>query len=58
MAKAERKKRKCEAGTPLCSNELVRKYGVNGSEKNDETFDICGACAVYIKRGGSKLVTT
>lgn len=50
-----KKKRKCEADTPLCSGELVRKYGVNGSEKTGETFSLCGPCAVYIKRGGSKL---
>lgn len=45
----------CEAGTELCSGELVRRYGVNGSEKQGETFRLCGPCAVYIKRGGSRL---
>ena len=50
--------KKCEAGTHICSGELVATYGVNGSEKakpKPQLFDICGPCAVYIRRGGSKL---
>lgn len=45
----------CEASTQICSNQLVVRYGVNGSEKEGQTFYICGPCAVYLKRGGSKL---
>ena len=48
-------KKRCEAKTCICSNTLVQTYGVNGSEKEGLTFRICGACSVYIKRGGSKL---
>lgn len=49
------KKNPCTASTPLCSGELVKKYSVNGSKAEGKTFAICGPCAVYIKRGGSKL---
>lgn len=45
----------CEAQTQLCSGELIQRYGVNGSARKGETFAICGACAVYLKRGGNKL---
>lgn len=41
-------KKKCEAGTPLCSNSLVARYGVNGSEKEGVTFLLCGPCKVYL----------
>lgn len=49
-------KKTCEAGTQLCSGELVLTYGVNGSEKAKppQVFRICGACMVYLKRGGVK----
>lgn len=43
-------KEKCEAGTPLCSNELIQTYGVNGSEKENKVFRICGPCAVWLRR--------
>lgn len=51
------KKIECEARTQLCSNEMLATYGVNGSEKAKppQTFCICGACMVYLKRGGTKL---
>jgi len=47
-----RRKRKetCEAGTVICSGQLIKRYGVNGSEKEGKTFLICGPCAVYLKR--------
>ena len=53
---ADKKQDACEAGTPLCSGELVVAYGVNGSEKvkPPQTFRICGACKVYLSRGGTK----
>lgn len=47
-------KKPCEAETEFCSNEMVLTYGVNGSEKKGETFRICGACMVILKRQGSK----
>lgn len=50
MKTKRKKKKKCEAGTPICSNELVRTYGVNNSEKEGETFDLCGPCAVMLKK--------
>ncbi len=53
MKKAN-KKNTCEAKTQLCSGQMVTTYGVNGSEKEGQTFKICGACMVYLKRGGSK----
>ena len=51
----KRKKPACEAETPICSGALVRPYGVNGSEKEGITFQLCGPCAVMIKRSGSRL---
>jgi hypothetical protein len=45
----------CEAKTPLCSNELVREYSVNGSAAEGKTFHLCGACRVYLRRGGSEI---
>lgn len=48
------KKQKCEAQTNFCSGELIKRYGVNGSEKEGKTFRICGACMVILKRGGAK----
>jgi hypothetical protein len=45
----------CESQSPICSGELVRAYGVNGSEKKGLTFWICGPCAVLIRHGGSTL---
>ncbi len=53
--KRQKKEDKCEAGTPLCSGSLIVSYGVNGSDKKNETFRLCGACAVYLKKGGAKL---
>lgn len=50
IPKKRKGKKKCQAETPICSNELVRTYGVNGSEKNGETFDICGPCAVMLRK--------
>ncbi len=44
------KKEKCEAGTPICSGSLVARYSVNGSEKEGQTFALCGACKVYLGR--------
>lgn len=55
MTAKKKKKNDCQAGTELCSGELMATYGVNGSEKQGEVFKICGACAVMIRRGGSKL---
>lgn len=54
MSTTKRKpsKLKCEAATFICSGELVRPYAVN---KSDKTFNICGPCAVYLRRGGNKL---
>ena len=57
MKKPAKKAAACEASTPLCSGELMATYGVNGSEKEKQLFRICGACAVYIRRGGSRLLT-
>lgn len=51
-------KKKCEAGTPFCSNSLVARYGVNGSEKEGVTFLFCGPCKVYLgKTSKVKAVT-
>jgi hypothetical protein len=47
-------KLKCEARTNFCSGEILKRYGVNGSEKEKKTFVICGACMVILKRGGAK----
>ena len=55
MTKKKKKNKKCEAQTEFCSGELITKYGVNDSEREGKTFDICGACAVMLRRGGSKL---
>lgn len=44
------KRKTCDAKTQLCSGSLISTYGVNGSEKQGITFQICGACAVYLKR--------
>jgi len=49
------RKKECQAGTGICSNELIRTYSVNNSQRAGETFDICGPCTIYLKRGGSKL---
>jgi hypothetical protein len=40
----------CEAQTPLCSDQLVLRYSVNGSEKEGKTFLICGPCKVWLGR--------
>lgn len=40
----------CAAKTPLCSNECIAVYGVNGSEKEGTTFKICGPCRAYLGR--------
>lgn len=45
----------CDSQGPLCNGQLLQRYGVNGSEQEGKTFHLCGACAVYIKRGGSRL---
>ena len=47
----------CEATTPLCSQEMVREYSVNGSAKapDPKTFHLCGACAVYLRRTGAEI---
>lgn len=45
-----KKKPKCESQGPLCSGELIRRYSVNGSEAEGQTFVLCGPCAVYLKR--------
>lgn len=56
VAKAKKTpSRECEAKTEFCSGQLVARYGVNGSEKEKETFLICGPCAVILKRNGSRL---
>lgn len=43
-------KGKCQAGTIICSGELIQSYAVNGSDKDGKTFRICGPCAVYLRR--------
>ena len=48
--KRKAKKLKCEGGTPLCSSQLIRRYSVNGSEKEGQTFQLCGPCKVYLGR--------
>lgn len=50
-----KEKKQCEAGTPLCSGQLIVAYGVNGSARQGKLFQICGACMVYLKRAGHKL---
>lgn len=55
VAKKVTPKKKCEAATIICSKELIATYGVNGSEKEETTFQICGPCAVYLRKGGAKL---
>lgn len=55
VSEPEKAKKKCEAGMPICSGQLVRTYGVNGSEKEGKTFNLCGPCMVYLKRGGAKM---
>ena len=47
---------KCEAGTPICSGEMIVTYGVNGSEKKGQSFKLCGPCAVFLRKGGNKIV--
>lgn len=47
---AQSKKGACEAGTPVCSGEIVREYSVNGSAKSGVTFALCAPCKVYIGR--------
>lgn len=56
MSKRNRnyKKLKCEAQTNFCSDELVAKYGVNGSEKENKHFNICGPCVAILRRNGAK----
>lgn len=49
-----KRKTKCQAATNFCSGQLMRRLGVNGSEKRGKTFNICGACYVILKRGGNK----
>jgi hypothetical protein len=45
----------CEAKTQICSEEMVREYSVNGSAAEGKTFHLCGACVVYLRRGGAKI---
>ena len=47
---AKQTKPQCESQGPICSGELVRRYSVNGSEKEGKTFLLCGPCRVYIAR--------
>lgn len=49
------KKKTCQLHSPICSGQMMVTYGVNGSEKEGQVFAICGPCAVYLRRGGSKL---
>lgn len=55
---AAKKPESCEAKTQICSGQLVRRYGVNGSEKapgkERRTFLICGACKAYLGRTGAR----
>ncbi len=48
------KKHKCEVRTFICNNSLLRR--MTGKKKDDPKFWCCGSCAVYLKRGGVKLV--
>lgn len=47
----------CEGKTALCSGELLARYGVNDSQKEGQTFVLCGACVVYLGRT-NKIIKT
>ncbi len=47
-------KHKCEIRTIICSGSLMQR--MTGTRKDDPKVWVCGACLVYLKKGGVRLV--
>jgi hypothetical protein len=54
-SKPQKERTKCDASSPFCSQQGVNKYGVNGSEKEGKTFNLCLACMAVLRMRGAKI---